>query len=53
MHLYLPHPELAGIKVIKSFTQEANEVENFADINRQYIRKNMGLARVRSISGRS
>lgn len=40
---------IAGIKVIKSFTQEANEVENFADINRQYIRKNMDLARVRSI----
>ncbi len=40
---------IAGIKVIKSFTQEANEVENFADINRQYIKKNMDLARVRSI----
>jgi ATP-binding cassette subfamily B protein len=40
---------IAGIKVVKSFTQEANEVENFADINRQYIKKNMDLARVRSI----
>ena len=40
---------ISGIKVVKSFTQEDNEINTFADLNREYINKNMALARVRSI----
>jgi len=40
---------IAGIKVVKSFTQEDNEINTFAELNREYINKNMALARVRSI----
>jgi ATP-binding cassette, subfamily B, multidrug efflux pump len=40
---------IAGIKVVKSFTQEANEINTFADLNLEYIKKNMSLAKVRSI----
>ncbi len=40
---------IAGIKVVKSFTQEGNEINTFAELNREYINKNMALARVRSL----
>ncbi|MBM3706378.1 MAG: ABC transporter ATP-binding protein, partial [Actinobacteria bacterium] len=40
---------IAGIKVIKSFTQEENEINTFSGLNREYINKNLALARVRSI----
>ena len=40
---------IAGIKVVKSFTQEDNEINTFAELNREYINKNMALARIRSI----
>ena len=40
---------ISGIKVVKSFTQEDNEINTFAELNREYINKNMALARVRSI----
>ena len=40
---------IAGIKVIKSFTQEKNETELFSRLNKDYINKNLALARVRSI----
>ncbi len=40
---------IAGIKVVKSFTQENNEIEVFSGLNQDYINKNMALARVRSI----
>ena len=39
---------IAGIKVIKSFTQEDKEIETFKDLNQDYVNKNMALARVRS-----
>lgn len=40
---------LAGIKVVKSFTQEKNEKDTFSDLNREYIKKNMAFAKIRSV----
>ena len=40
---------IAGIKVIKSFTQEENERSIFSKLNMEYINRNLSLARVRSI----
>jgi len=39
---------LAGIKVVKSFIQEKNETDTFSDLNKEYIKKNMAFAKVRS-----
>ncbi len=35
--------------MVKSFTQEENEINTFSTLNREYINKNMALARVRSL----
>ncbi len=40
---------IAGIKVIKSFTQEENEKGIFSRLNIEYINRNLSLARVRSV----
>ncbi len=40
---------IAGIKVIKSFTQEKNERNIFSKLNLEYINRNLSLARVRSV----
>ncbi len=40
---------ISGMKVIKSFTQEENEKKIFSDLNREYINRNLSLARVRSL----
>ena len=40
---------IAGIKVIKSFTQEENEKSIFSKLNMEYINRNLSLARVRSV----
>jgi ATP-binding cassette, subfamily B, multidrug efflux pump len=40
---------IAGIKVIKSFAQEENEKDKFRDLNLEYIKRNLSLARIRSI----
>lgn len=40
---------LAGIKVVKSFIQEKNETDTFSDLNKEYIKKNMAFAKIRSI----
>jgi len=40
---------IAGIKVIKSFTQEKNERDIFSKLNLEYINRNLSLARVRSV----
>ncbi|MFH1068035.1 MAG: ABC transporter ATP-binding protein [Candidatus Glassbacteria bacterium] len=37
---------LAGIRVIKSFTREQSEIERFDRMNREYLQKNMLLVRV-------
>ncbi len=43
------HESIAGIKVIKSFTQEENERNIFSELNLEYIKRNLSLAKVRSI----
>ena len=37
---------LSGVRVIKAFTQEESEVEQFKRLNREYIRKNLQLIRI-------
>ncbi len=39
---------IAGIKVIKSFTREEHEKEVFKGLNREYINRNLSLARIRA-----
>ncbi|MHB8277196.1 MAG: ABC transporter ATP-binding protein [Candidatus Humimicrobiaceae bacterium] len=39
----------AGIKVIKSFTQEQNEINEFSVLNKEFIKRNLSLARIRAI----
>ncbi len=36
---------LAGIRVIKAYGQELNEIERFKSVGREYIERNMALAR--------
>ena len=38
---------LAGMRVVKAYVQEAAEAERFGELNRQYIRKNLKMAKVR------
>lgn len=40
---------IAGIKVVKSFAQEENEKSTFSKLNLDYIKRNLSLARVRSL----
>jgi len=40
---------IAGIKVVKSFTREENEKKVFSGLNLEYIKRNLSLAKVRSI----
>ncbi|GAH77695.1 unnamed protein product, partial [marine sediment metagenome] len=40
---------IAGMKVVKSFTQEENEKNTFSKLNLDYIKWNLSLARVRSL----
>ncbi len=37
---------LSGIRIIKSYVQEKNEIEEFNRLNQEYIHKNMAYARV-------
>ena len=37
---------LAGVRVVRAYAQEAAEVEQFEVLNREYIRENIGLARI-------
>ena len=39
----------AGIKVVKSFIQEKNEIKEFSEINREFVKRNLSLARVRAL----
>jgi len=39
---------IAGIKVIKSFTQEGHEKEVFSNLNQEYIKRNLSLAKIRA-----
>lgn len=40
---------IAGIKVIKSFTQEENEKNIFSELNLEYMKRNLSLARARNL----
>ncbi len=40
---------LAGVRVIRAYAQEQPEVEQFASLNRDYIRENIGLARIQGM----
>ena len=37
---------LAGVRVIRAYAQEKAEVEQFESLNKDYIRENIGLARI-------
>jgi ATP-binding cassette subfamily B protein len=37
---------LAGVRVIRAFVQEASEIEEFRRLNQEYLRKNLQLIRV-------
>jgi ATP-binding cassette, subfamily B, multidrug efflux pump len=37
---------LAGVRVVRAFTQEANEVETFKRMNREYVNRNRSLIRL-------
>jgi ATP-binding cassette, subfamily B, multidrug efflux pump len=37
---------LAGVRVVRAFTQERNEVENFKRMNREYVDRNRSLIRL-------
>ncbi len=37
---------LAGVRVIRAFVQEESEIEEFKQLNREYVRKNLQLIRV-------
>lgn len=41
---------LSGIRVIKAFTREQYEIEQFRDLAKEYYRRNMGLIRVQSFT---
>jgi ATP-binding cassette subfamily B protein len=37
---------LAGVRVVRAFTQEHNEIENFKRMNREYVNRNRSLIRL-------
>lgn len=39
----------AGIKVVKSFVQEKNELNEFLKLNKEFVRRNLSLAQIRAI----
>ncbi len=39
----------AGIRVVKAYVQEKNEIERFRELSHSFLNKNLRLARVRSI----
>ncbi len=40
---------LAGVRVIRAYAQEHAEVEQFERLNKDYIRENIGLARIQGV----
>jgi ATP-binding cassette subfamily B multidrug efflux pump len=40
---------LAGVRVIRAYAQESAEVEQFESLNKDYIRENIGLARIQGL----
>ncbi|MBI4527059.1 MAG: ABC transporter ATP-binding protein [Deltaproteobacteria bacterium] len=42
---------LSGMHVVKAYTQEQNQINQFAELNRDYQEKSMELARLRGVVG--
>ncbi|MBV9760644.1 MAG: ABC transporter ATP-binding protein [Acidobacteriaceae bacterium] len=40
---------LAGVRVVRAYAQESAEVAEFEGLNREYIRENIGLARIQGM----
>ena len=40
---------LSGVRVVRAYAQESAEVAQFENLNRDYIRENMGLARIQGL----
>lgn len=40
---------LAGVRVVRAYAQEKAEVEQFESLNKDYIRENIGLARIQGM----
>src|SRR5206468_1037561 len=40
---------LAGVRVIRAYVQERAEIEQFESLNKDYIRENIGLARIQGM----
>ncbi|HSU33657.1 MAG TPA: ABC transporter ATP-binding protein [Bryobacteraceae bacterium] len=40
---------LAGVRVVRAYAQENAEVAQFEDLNKEYIRENIGLARIQGL----
>lgn len=40
---------LAGVRVVRAYAQEAAEISQFEGLNRQYVRENIGLASIQGL----
>ena len=40
---------LAGVRVVRAYAQESAEVEQFENLNQDYVRENIGLARIQGM----
>src|SRR3569623_1108149 len=40
---------LAGVRVVRAYVQEEAEVDQFESLNREYVRENIGLARIQGL----
>lgn len=39
----------SGIRIIKSYVREANEIKKWNELNKEYLRKNMNLVRIQAL----
>lgn len=40
---------LSGIRVVKAYVRERSEIERFKDLNKDYINKNLSMAKIRGV----
>ena len=40
---------LAGVRVIRAYTQEQSEIQSFKKVNREFVNRNLGLIRLSSV----
>jgi ATP-binding cassette subfamily B protein len=40
---------MAGVRVVRAYTQESAELDRFRDANREYVRRNLGLIRLQGV----